>query len=185
MLSKSIKGTSPEELTLALQQSMSSGFKPKLAIVFISIKQDRKAIVEILHQRNIDVIGATSSGEFINEHQSEGEFAILLLDIKRNDYSILFEDIGTRSLEQATSNIVHDAFSKFEKPAFILLTTLLRSDGSLLDGEGMVHFIEKQAGPDITMFGGMAGDDMSFTGTWIFTRDKSTDYGMAALVLDE
>jgi hypothetical protein len=35
------------------------------------------------------------------------------------------------------------------------------------------------------MFGGMAGDDLSFKGTWIFTQGKSTDYGMAALVLDE
>ena len=31
----------------------------------------------------------------------------------------------------------------FEKPAFILITTLLTSDGRLLDGEGMVKFIEK------------------------------------------
>ena len=81
--------------------------------------------------------------------------------------------------------MVHDAFQKFEKPAFILITTLLASDGRLLDGEGMVKYIEKLAGPDITMFGGMAGDDISFTGTWIFTHGKSTDYGMAALVLDE
>ena len=52
-------------------------------------------------------------------------------------------------------------------------------------GEGMVKFIENLAGPDITMFGGMAGDDLSFSGTWVFTNDKSTDNGMAALVLDE
>ena len=81
--------------------------------------------------------------------------------------------------------MVHDAFKKFDKPAFILITTLLTSEGKLLDGEGLIKFIEKLAGPDITMFGGMAGDDITFTGTWIFTNDKSTDYGMAALVLDE
>ena len=54
-----------------------------------------------------------------------------------------------------------------------------------MDGEGLVNYIEKLAGPDITMFGGMAGDDITFTGTWVFTKDKSTDYGMAVLVLDE
>ena len=31
----------------------------------------------------------------------------------------------------------------------------------------------------------MAGDDISFTGTWIFSNDETTDYGMAALILDE
>jgi len=185
MTSKSIKGNSPEEIKAALAKSMADGFQPTLAIVFISIKQDRKAIVGILGKIGIDMIGATSSGEFINGHQSEGEIVILLLNIRKENYQILFEDIGERSLKDSVSRMMHDAFQKFDKPALILLTTLLTESGQLLDGEGLVHFIEKVAGPDISMFGGMAGDDISFTGTWIFTNNKSTDYGMATLVLDE
>jgi len=185
MKAKSIKGKSSEDIQLALEQNMADGFKPTLAIVFISINQDRNAICEILNNEGIDIVGATSSGEFIDGHESEGEIAIILLDINKNNYLILIEDIGQRSLEDATSSMVNDAFKKYEKPAFILLTTLLTSDGSLLDGEGMVKFIENLAGHDISMFGGMAGDDLSFSGTWVFTNEKSTDYGMTALVLDE
>ena len=185
MKAKSIKGKSPEEIKSAVSESMADGFKPTLAIVFLSIQQDRQEVSEILNEQNLDIIGATSSREFIDGHQSEGEIAMLLLDIKKSDYSILFEDIGDRSMEDATNQVVHDAFQKFEKPAFILITTLLASDGRLLDGEGMVRHIEQLAGPEVTMFGGMAGDDITFTGTWIFTHGKSTDYGMAALVLDE
>ncbi len=185
MRTKSIKGNSPEEIRFELSESMSDGFNPTLAIVFISIKQDRNAVCEILHNTGIDIIGGTSSGEFINGHESEGEIVMILLDINRDNYSILFEDIGERSLEDATSQMVHDAFKKYKQPAFILITTLLTSDGRLLDGEGMVKFIENLAGPDISMFGGMAGDDLSFSGTWVFTHDKSTDYGMTALVLNE
>ena len=40
---------------------MADGFKPKLAIVFISIKQDRKTVSEILHNEGIDIMGATSA----------------------------------------------------------------------------------------------------------------------------
>lgn len=185
MQSKSIKGKSAEEIQSALEQSMSDGFIPTLAIVFMSIKQDREAICKILNQKEIDILGATSSGEFINGHQSEGEIVIMLLDIHRKSFTILFEDIGERSLEESTNSMIKAAFQKFEIPAFILITTLIRSDGSLLDGEGMVQFIENLAGPDITMFGGMAGDDLSFSGTWVFTGNKATDCGMAALVLDE
>lgn len=185
MKAKSIKGTSPEEIQSALTESMADGFEPTLAIIFISIKQDRDAVCNILHNKGIDIIGATSSGEFINGHESEGGIVMILLDINKENYSILFEDIGERNLEDATAHMVNDAFEKFDKPAFILMTTLLTSDGRLLDGEGMVRFIEKLAGPDINMFGGMAGDDLSFTGTWIFTQNKSTDYGMTALVLDK
>jgi hypothetical protein len=185
MKAKSIKGKSPEEIKIALQKSMADGFLPTLAIVFISIKQDRNAVCEILFNQGIDIIGATSSGEFIDGHENRGEIVMLLLDINKNNYIILFEDIGERSLEDTTSHMVNDAFKKYKKPAFILFTTLLTSDGRLLDGEGMVKFIENLAGPDISMFGGMAGDDLSFSGTWVFTQDKSTDYGMAALVLNE
>jgi hypothetical protein len=185
MQAKSIKGKSATDINIALEQCMANEFKPTLAIVFISVKQDRQSVIEILKEKDIDVIGATSSGEFINGHQSEGEIAMILLDIKRSDYTILFEDIGERSLEESTNNMVQAAYDKFEKPTFILLTTLLTSSGKQFDGEGMVAYIEKIAGPDITMFGGMAGDDLSFSGTWIFTKEKSTDYGMAALVLDE
>ena len=49
MKAKSIKGNSNEEIKSALAESMADGFKPTLAIVFISIKQDRKAVCEILH----------------------------------------------------------------------------------------------------------------------------------------
>ncbi len=185
MKAKTIKGNSPEEIKNELSESISDGFKPTLAIIFISIQQDREAVCDIINNKGIDIIGATSSGEFIDGHESEGGIVILLLDLNRNYYSILFEDIQERSLEEATQSMIECALKKFEKPAFILVTTLLKSDGGMLDGEGMVRYIEKLAGPDISMFGGMAGDDLSFKGTWIFTQGKSTDYGMAALVLDE
>ena len=185
MKAKSIKGKSTREVQAALQESMLDGFTPTLAIVFISIKQGRDEVCEILRNFGIDIIGATSSGEFINGYQSEGETAIILMDIQRKAYSILFEDIGQRDVSEAANNIVRNAFQKFEKPAYILLSTLLTTDGNMLDGEGLVQSIENLAGPDITLFGGMAGDDITFTGTWIFTHDHSTDYGIAALVLDE
>ena len=40
MKARSIKGSSAEEIKAALQQSMTDGFKPTLAIVFLSVKQD-------------------------------------------------------------------------------------------------------------------------------------------------
>jgi len=185
MKAKSIKGHNPAEIEAAMMESLAGGFEPTIAIVFLSIKQDRQAVCDILNKEHLDIIGATSSGEFIDGHQSEGDTVILLLDTNKSYYSILFEDIGERSVEDATSHLVHDAFHTFDRPAFILITTMLASDGRMLDGEEIVRYIETHAGPDITMFGGMAGDDITFAGTWVFTHGKSTDYGIAALVLDE
>jgi hypothetical protein len=182
---KSLNGKSIEEIAAAVEASMADGFEPTLAIVFISIKQDRKAICEILHNEAIDIIGATSSGEFIDGHESDGETVIMLLDINRSDFSILFEDIGERSISDAAAHLAQQALQKFNRPAFILLSTGFSASRQFLQGETLVRSIEKELGPQLNMFGGMAGDDITFTGTYVFTYNQSTDYGMAALVLNE
>ncbi len=185
MKSKSIAGGSIEEIQSALADSTADGFAPTLAIVFISIKQDRKAICSLFQDNNIDVIGATSSGEFINGHQSLGETVIMLFNIPKEEYTILFEDIGERDLGEASTQLAKDALKKFEKPAFILLSTGLSEKGVFLKGETLIRSIEATVGSHVNMFGGMAGDDITFTGTYVFTKDRSTDYGIATLVLDE
>lgn len=185
MKAKSIRGASASEIIMVLEQSMTDNFNPTLPIVFISIKQDRKAICEIMDAKGIDVIGATSSGEFINGYQSEGETVIMLLDINKNDYCILFEDIGERNLTEAATNIANNAQQKFNNPALIICSILLTADGRLLEGETLIRSIEKVIGPGVNLFGGMAGDDITFTGTYVFTNDQVTDYGMVALVLNE
>ena len=53
MKAKSLKGKSPEEIKSALAESMNDGYKPTLAIVFISIKQDRRSVLEILSENDI------------------------------------------------------------------------------------------------------------------------------------
>ncbi len=185
MIAKSISGASVSAIQAALQQSMTDGFRPAIAIVFISVSQDRKAVCEILDKEGIDILGATSSGEFINGHQSEGEIAIMLLDLKKDEYSILYEDIGERSLEDAATTLAKNVVQEFDSPALILCSTLLTAEGKLLEGETLIRTIEKVVGPQVSMYGGMAGDDISFTGTYVFTNKKATDYGMVALVLDE
>lgn len=185
MKAKSIKANSPEEVESALQESMADGFKPTLAMIFLSIKQDRKAICEILDKKGIDIIGATSSGEFINGHESKGGIVMMLFDINKNDYCILFEAIEERTLNDASSNMAKAALQKFHKPAFILCSTIVSATGKMLDGETLIRNIEKVVGPQVNIFGGMAGVDITFTGTYVFTHDQSTDYGIAALVLNE
>lgn len=185
MKARSIKGKTADEIKDALDKSMADDFVPTIAVVFISIKQDRRGVCEILYNKGIDVIGATSSGEFINGHQSEGEAAIMLFDINKNDYCILFEDIGKRTLNDAATNMAKAALQKFNKPAFILCSTLMSAGGNMIDGETLIRSIEKTVGPHVNLFGGMAGDDITFTGTYVFTHDGSTDYGMASLILNE
>jgi len=184
MKAKSIKGKSTEEIITAIEEAMADGYKPTISIVFISIKQDRNAIAELLHKNGIDILGATSCGEFINGHQSEGETVIMLLELSKENYSILFEVIGERSISDAAAQLANDSLQKFKNPSLIVCSTGMTTNGEYFDGASMVKSIEKTIGPDKLFFGGMAGDDGTFTGSYIFTHGKETDFGIAAIVLD-
>jgi hypothetical protein len=40
-------------------------------------------------------------------------------------------------------------------------------------------------GAEASIFGGMAGDDKRFTGSYVFTEERSSDVGIATLIIDE
>ena len=107
MKAKSIQGSTIEEISLAFQQSREDGFTPTLAIVFISIKQDREAVRDLLRKENIDIIGATSAGEFIGGHQSSEAMVILLLDIRKEQYAVIFKETTGKTFSEAAKEIAN------------------------------------------------------------------------------
>lgn len=185
MKTKTIKGHSTEELKSELSDAFADGFNPTLCILFISIKQHREAVCDLFKKEDIDVIGATSSGEFIEDHESAGGIVAMLLDLDRSYYKVHFHDIGKDSIEDTAQKMLTSAYDSFSSPAFLLLTTYHSESGKVVDGEALMHCIEDIADPDLNLFGGMAGDDITFTGTYVFTQDRATDYGLVTLVLDE
>ncbi len=184
MTAKSIKGKSTEEIQVALQQAMNDGFKPTLAIAFISIKQDRRAVCELLSKKGIDIFGATSCAEFSNDHESEGGAVIMLFDMNRDNYSILFTPIEGDSINNAVAVTSNFAKQKFTNPSLIICSTGMNKKQEYFDGETFVRSLEKNLGPDTVFFGGMAGDDWTFSGTYVFNNQQETDLGMIALVID-
>ena len=181
---KSLKAAKAEEFEQALKATMADGFSPNLAIVFISVKQDRESVCEILNQENIDVVGATSAGEFIDGHQSDGEIAMLLLDIRKEYYSILFSNTKNKDVVNTAKENTTKALAAFNKPAFILCTTCFNEKGEMYEGVRVIHSIQEIAGKDTSIFGAMSGDDGMLKGTYVFTGNESTDEGFVMLVLD-
>ena len=98
MNAKSIKANSTEALKNQLEESLSDGFKPTLAIVFLWIKMDRMVITEILDQKGIAVFGATSSGEFIDKVTEKKSVVIFLLDMNPDYFHIYFEEYPEKTI---------------------------------------------------------------------------------------
>ncbi|HQW44043.1 MAG: FIST N-terminal domain-containing protein [Chitinophagaceae bacterium] len=180
MQAKTIIGINQEYIQVALKESLSDGFKPTLAIVFISIKQDREAICSILHKEGIQIFGSTTSGEFISSEISEGGIAIMLLDINPNYFKIAFQDTGSSSVFETAKQFGDDGKKVFLNPAFIIASGWLHTDG-----EDIIKGIEAGLGGEAPIFGGMAGDDLALREPVVFTYDKSSTTGLVAIIIDQ
>lgn len=187
MKAKSIKGKSTEEIRSALTKSLADGFKPTLALLFLSVKQDSEAISKLLDEKGIQLFGATTAGEFIDGEIEEGSMVMLLLDMNPAYFKIEF-------LETSLENTFEDAKKMgiigkeiFTNPAFIIATGGIFIDGDHVI-EGIIQGFGKPVSPEdkqLTIFGGMAGDDLLGEKPIVLTNGKNKDNAILALIIDE
>jgi hypothetical protein len=180
MKAKSIKGKSTEEIKSALEQSMTDGFKPTLAVVFASVSQDINAACTILDDAGLQIFGSTTNGEFIDENPDKHSTAVLLLDINPEYFFITFTEFLDRNYREAAKTIAEKARQKFQRPAILLSFSHIETDA-----EQLLFGFEDVIGKDINVYGGGAGDDFSFKDQFAFTNNMNTKNGMVVLVLDE
>jgi len=180
MKAKSIKGNSTEAIKNALQESMADCYKPTLAIAFVSIKQDRKAICKLLDDAGIAIFGTTTNGEFIDEETEKGSAAILLLDINTNYFKVYFEEYPEKNYREITNAVARKANAHFATPAFFIAGSNMETDA-----EQLLFGFEDVAGKDVNVYGGMAGDDFTFTEQYVFTNGHESSRGMVCIALDE
>lgn len=186
MKAKSIKGNSTVEIKTAFEESIVDGFKPTLAILFISIKQDREGISELLNKNNIQIFGATTAGEFIDGEIENGSIVMMLLDMNPAYFKLEFLETSPKTALEDATKLGITGKETFSNPAFIIAT-----GGVSLDGEPFVEGIVKGFGKppsserEVTIFGGKAGDDLALESTFVFTNKKSNDCALIALIIDE
>jgi hypothetical protein len=180
MKAKSIKGKSAEEIQSALRQSMADGFTPTLAIVFLSLGKDIEAVSGILDDKGITIYGATTHGEFIDEEIGKETIAILLLDINWDYFTVMLEEYPEKNYREVTQSMAKKAMEKFATPAFLIAASNLETDAELL-----LFGFEDIVGKEVNVYGGMAGDNLTFTEQFVFTNGKSSNRGIVAVVLDE
>ncbi|MDH3648078.1 MAG: FIST C-terminal domain-containing protein [Saprospiraceae bacterium] len=180
MKAKSIRGQTPGEIKQALDKSMQDGFKPSLAIVFMSVKQDRKAISSLFSQHNIAISGATSNGEFIDGDLGKESIAALLLDMNPAHFEILFSEFGQRSPREVSKELAKTAMDHFNEPAFLVTGCHMETDA-----EQMLYGFADIAGQKVSVYGGMAGDDFQFEDQYVFTNEHETNRGVVVIALDE
>jgi hypothetical protein len=187
MIAKSIKGKSIEDISAALTESIADGFKPTIAIVFLSVKQNIEAISKLLDEKGIQIFGATTAGEFIDGEIEEGSIVMMLLDIKQAYFKIEFLETSRETALADANKLGITGKETFTNPAFIIATGGVSLDGEQIV-EGIIQGFGRSGIPEereVTVFGGMAGDDMALEAPYVFTNGKSKDNAIVALIIDE
>lgn len=180
MIAKTIKGTYVEDVLKDVNESILSGFTPTLAIVFVSVQQDYNAISKKFDKKGIQVFGATTAGEFIDGEIEEGSIVVMLLDLHPSYFKLLFLKTGEQATLENAKKIGSEAKQTFSNSAFILVSGWLTNDG-----ENIIEGVTQGYGSDVSIFGGMAGDDLSLEGPVVFTNTESSDKGLLALIIDQ
>jgi hypothetical protein len=180
MIARTVQGNNAVDIQKALEQSLIDGYKPTLAIAFVSVKQDTKTVCNILNDAGIQIFGSTTSGEFISPKISEGGIAIMLLDMKPEDFKIIFFETGNNSAFEAAKQLGAEGKKIFTNSAFIIASGWLHTDG-----EQIVKGIEEGYASEVTLFGGMAGDDLALREPFVFTCGKQSTTGIVALIINK
>ncbi|MDW3651180.1 MAG: FIST N-terminal domain-containing protein [Bacteroidia bacterium] len=180
MKTKSLKGTSLDEIRSAVETSISPDFSPNLAMVFLSYKQDIQSVCELLNEKNIQIFGATTGGEFIDGEILDGGIVMLLLELNPSYFSLKFEDKVTGDARLKSKEMSQELMQDIPKPSFLSMAT-----GLTIDGELVISGIEAAAGKDTTIFGGMAGDDLRVQQTYVFSNDGISSQGILILAFDQ
>lgn len=180
MKAKSIKGKTVADIQLALENSLTDGFKPTLAIAFISIYQDRSAVRNIFNDAGIAIFGASTNGNFIDDTVEPGTSSIMLLDISTDHFIILTQEYPDKNYREGAAGLARKVMERFTHPAFFIA-----GSNTETDAEQLLFGFEDAVGKNVNIHGCMAGDDFTLSEQFVFTNNFESSRGMVVLAFNE
>lgn len=179
MKSKSLQVQSIDDLQVELPKIITQEFQPTIAIIFSSVKHDMDKIGAVMSNFDIEVVGCTTAGEICNQGIRKESISMLFMDMKKEYCRVHYVENDDRTVFQVAHEIGSVADASFKNPAIILL-----SGGVAIDAEQIVFGVKDALRREIPMYGGLAGDDLGFEATYVFTNNKNTNNGLLALIID-
>jgi hypothetical protein len=171
--------SSAEQIEGHIQSLRQDGLTPTLAIVFSSIAHNLTEVGAAFAKFNIEVFGASTSGEIIKDEVYEGSIVVMLLDISRDAYRLNVFDGKEKTSYQVGQSVAEWANTVYDNPAFMVMSAGLRADGEQIVN-GLICKMERQ----VPLFGGLAGDDLRMQETFVFSVSEVLANGVMALIFD-
>jgi hypothetical protein len=176
MLAKNIYGENIDEIKSKFAKATADGFTPTLAIVFCSITQNRTELIDFFNEKKVDVLGSTTAGEILDSEVMEKTTVIMLLNINKANYKLFCE------ASDETYKVAND-LGLFAKAAFANPSVVVISSGLTIDAEQIIKGFQ-DVDKNIPLYGGLAGDDLTMKGSFVFSNQYDSSTGLIGLVLD-
>ncbi len=171
---------SVEEIEPYLESVREEGLAPSLAFVFSSVVHNLEELKASFAKFDLEVFGASSSGEITNDEVHEESIAVMLLDISREAFRVnIFDGEGKTSTEVG-QGVAEWAKPIYDNPAIMVMSAGLHADGQQIV-KGVVDTMERQ----VPLFGCLAGDELTFKETFVFNASQVIPNGVVALVFDQ
>ncbi len=169
---------SSTSLEARILNTIKTNFSPSLAIVFSTETNNFKELSQLFDKYDIDFIGGSTAGEFVNGHVTKNSMAVMLLGIDKDNYRIHFQDCDKMTSQQAGTAIADFGLSHFSRPAYITLMTFS------VDGEGMIEGIYGASLHEPTIFGGTCSDATLALSTQVFSGSRISENAIVTLIID-
>ncbi len=179
MKAKSITGKSVKNIQTALEQRMTDGYKPTLAIVLLTTIENSEPICNLLDEQDIAIFGVSTSEKFTEQGMETDDIVVLLLDMSTEYFSIVLKPYEASSAYEAARQVGEAGIHSFKNPGFIISSADFK-----MSGDDLVSGLMDSAGQQVTIMGGVAGNPADFSGI-VFTNNLSSEAGIIALVIDQ
>ena len=172
--------TSVEQIEPHLQDILQERLAPTLAIVFSSVAHDLKELRTVFTKYDIEVFGASSSGEITNDEIHEESIVVMLLDINRDAFRLNIFDGEGKTSYQVGQSAAEWAKTVYDNPAIMVMTA-----GLSTNGDQVVNGITDTMDRQVPLFGGRSGDDLRMQETFVFSASQAISNGVVALIFDQ
>ncbi len=178
MKAKTIKGNSPAEIKIALDECTSDNFKPTLVIITLTNIKYAESLRSIFDRNGIAIFGITAPQKFTGQGMESDDIVAMLMDMKPEYFSIVLNDYGESSVYEAGHQAGITGKDLFANPGFIISPIDFR-----MSSDELIRGLTDAAGKDVSIMGGVAGNPRDFSGI-LFTNALSSKGGLLALIID-
>ena len=170
---------SVDQIEAHIQSARQDGLTPTLAIVFGSFVHNLEEIGAAFAKFDIEVFGASASGEITNDEVHEESIAVMLLDIGRDAYRLNVFDGEGKTSYQVGQSVAEWAKTVYDNPAFMVISAGLRADGEQIV-KGIICAMERE----VPLFGGLAATEVGMPETFVLSTSQVLANGVVALIFD-